>query len=118
MNAPYPLEGKGSSSSVEPPVIQKDLEDDVIAEANKDGTIYLDKDIDLNSKKAKEAIKHEKVHLEQFASGDLDYTDDYVIWKGKKYPRKFNAWYFVESKKEAKRWEGCTIFNIRGLEHM
>jgi len=88
MNAPYPLKGKGDSSIGEPPVIQKDLEDNVIAEANKDGTIYLDKDIDLNSKKAKEAIKHEKVHLKQFADGDLDYTDDYVIWKGKKYPRK------------------------------
>ena len=36
MNAPYPLKGKGDSSIGEPPVIQKDLEDNVIAEANKD----------------------------------------------------------------------------------
>ena len=72
----------------QPEIIQKDLGKDIIAEANKDGTIYLDKDIDLDSKEAKEAITHEKEHIEQFKNGDLDYTDDYVIWKGKKYPRK------------------------------
>ena len=72
----------------QPEIIQKDLDKDIIAEANKDGTIYLDKDIDLNSEEAKDAIAHEKEHLKQFESGELDYTDDYVIWKGKKYPRK------------------------------
>ncbi|HIK87498.1 MAG TPA: hypothetical protein EYG07_03270 [Alphaproteobacteria bacterium] len=69
-------------------IIQKDLDTDIIAEANKNGTIYLDKDIDLNSDKAKEAISHEKQHLAQMNRGDLDYDDDHVYWKGKKYPRQ------------------------------
>ena len=70
-------------------IIEKDnLEDGVIAEAHKDGTIKIDKDIDPNSKKAQEAIRHELHHIKQFKDGDLDYNEEYVFWKGKKYPRK------------------------------
>ena len=32
-------------------------------------------------------IAHEKVHLDQMKRGDLDYDDNYVYWKGKKYSR-------------------------------
>ena len=46
------------------------------------------KDINLDSEKAKLAIADEQVHHDQMQRGDLDYNDDYVIWKGKKYPRK------------------------------
>jgi hypothetical protein len=44
----------------------------------------------------KDVIRHEEVHLEQMGlkkdeSGkyrnDLDYDDEFVYWKGKKYPR-------------------------------
>tara|TARA_Y100000004_G_scaffold160877_1_gene188627 strand:+ start:554 stop:880 length:327 start_codon:yes stop_codon:yes gene_type:complete len=68
-------------------VIKKDLADGVIAEANKDGSIYLDKSVDEDSKLGKEAIKHEKVHLDQMQRGDLSYDDSYVYWKGKRYSR-------------------------------
>ena len=71
----------------QPEVIHKKLEEDVIAEANKDGSIYLDESIPKNSKEGKAAIKHEKVHLDQMDRGDLDYDDNYVYWKGKKYSR-------------------------------
>ena len=27
------------------------------------------------------------VHIDQMKRGDLDYTDSYVFWKGKKYSR-------------------------------
>ena len=33
-------------------------------------------------------IAHEKVHLDQMKRGDLDYDDQNVYWKGKKYSRK------------------------------
>jgi len=69
------------------PVIKKDLEDGVIAEANNDGTIYLDKDVKNGSPLAKEAIAHEMVHMDQMARGDLNYDDNNVYWKGKKYDR-------------------------------
>ena len=71
----------------EPAVIHKQLGEDIIAEANKDGTIYLDESIPINSKKGKQAIRHEKVHLDQMNRGDLNYDDNYVYWKGKKYSR-------------------------------
>jgi hypothetical protein len=69
------------------PVIKKDLEDGVIAEANNDGTIYVDKDVKSNSPLEKEAIAHEMVHMDQMKRGDLDYDDKNVYWKGKKYSR-------------------------------
>lgn len=76
------------NSDQQPEVIKKDLGEDIIAEANKDGSIYLDKDVPKDSKLGKEAIRHEKVHLDQMDRGDLDYDDNYVYWKNKKYPRK------------------------------
>jgi len=69
------------------PVIKKELDDGVIAEANNDGTIYLDKDVKDGSPLAKEAIAHEMVHMDQMARGDLNYDDNNVYWKGKKYDR-------------------------------
>ena len=69
------------------PVIKKELDNGVVAEANNDGTIFLDKDIKNNSPKAKEAVAHEMVHMNQMARGDLNYDDNNVYWKGKEYPR-------------------------------
>jgi len=69
------------------PVIKKELDDGVVAEANNDGTIYLDKDVKDGSPLAKEAIAHEMVHMDQMARGDLNYNDDKVFWKGKEYDR-------------------------------
>lgn len=70
------------------PVIKKDLESGVVAEANNDGTIYVDKDVKSGSPLEKEAIAHEMVHMDQMKRGDLNYDDNNVYWKGKKYSRK------------------------------
>ena len=67
------------------PVFEKDLEDNVIAEANKDGTTFVNKNSSKEQKE--EAIEHEEVHHEQMERGDLDYTDSAVKWKGKTYSR-------------------------------
>jgi hypothetical protein len=69
------------------PVIRKDLEGGVIAEANNDGSIYVDKGVKKGSPLEKEAIAHEKVHLNQMKRGDLNYDDNNVYWKGKAYSR-------------------------------
>ena len=69
------------------PVIRKDLEGGVVAEANNDGSIYVDKSVKKGSPLEKEAIAHEKVHIDQMKRGDLNYDDDNVQWKGKLYPR-------------------------------
>ena len=67
------------------PVIEKDLEEGVVAEANNDMTIFVDKDASPDKKK--EAVAHEMVHIDQMQRGDLDYDDDNVYWKGEEYPR-------------------------------
>ncbi len=81
------MKGMLGLNSSDTPILKRDLDKDVIAEANKDGTIFLDKDVSKNSKLGKEAIAHEKVHLNQMKRGDLNYDDDFVYWKDKKYPR-------------------------------
>ena len=70
------------------PIIVKSLENGIEAEANKDGTIFVDESVNLDTKKGKEIIEHEKVHLDQMERGDLDYDDNYVYWKGEKYSRR------------------------------
>ena len=39
------------------------------------------------SKEGKKIIAHEKVHLDQFDRGDLDYDNETVTWKGKTIAR-------------------------------
>lgn len=69
----------------ETPIYIKKLDEGIQAEANRDGSIYIDPDTPL--KEVKTAISHEKVHIDQMNRGDLDYDDNYVYWKGKKYSR-------------------------------
>lgn len=77
----------GSQDHEDVPIVKKNLEGDVLAEANKDGSIYVDKSVKLNSTRASKIIDHEKVHLDQMERGDLDYDDEFVYWKNKKYSR-------------------------------
>ena len=77
------------------PIYHVDMEDGVLGKANNNGSIIINKDVDPEKKES--VIAHEKVHLEQMgcikdSSGkyrnDLDYDDQNVYWKGKKYSRK------------------------------
>ena len=67
------------------PIYQQDTEEGVMGQANKNGSIILDKN--LSPVQQEDVIRHEKVHLDQMGRGDLDYDDDFVYWKGKKIPR-------------------------------
>ena len=69
-------------------VFKKDLEGSTIAEANMDGTIFIDKSVKLNSELGKRAIKHEMAHLNQIESGRAAYGDDWVMWEGDIFFRK------------------------------
>ena len=77
-------------------IIRKDLPDNIIAEANspahgKDAnTIYLNKKVDPNSELARDALKHEIVHLTamKISPGKLSYTDNSITYEGTTYPRK------------------------------
>ena len=76
-NAPYKIDNT--------PIYNVDMEDGVMGKANNNGTIILNKD--LNPLQRQDVINHEMVHLNQMKRGDLDYDDDFVYWKGKKYSR-------------------------------
>ena len=63
-----------------------DLKDGVMGKANNNLTIIINKDVDPS--RTQDVIDHEMVHIDQMKRGDLNYDDDYVYWKGKKYSRK------------------------------
>ena len=77
-------------------IIRKNLPDNIIAEANSPAhgrdasTIYLNKNIDIDSELAKDALKHEMIHLTamKISPGKLSYTDNSITYEGRDYPRK------------------------------
>ena len=76
-NPPYKMDNT--------PIYNVDMEEGVMGKANKNGTIILNKDLDASQ--CQDVINHEMVHIDQMKRGDLDYDDDNVYWKGKKYSR-------------------------------
>lgn len=71
--------GVDSTSTFDTPVFEKKLDDGIMAEANRDGTIFVDKS--LSPLQKRDAVEHEKVHLEQMQQGKLQYDDYTVTWK-------------------------------------
>tara|TARA_B110000908_G_scaffold172086_1_gene237522 strand:- start:1086 stop:1430 length:345 start_codon:yes stop_codon:yes gene_type:complete len=67
------------TSTHDTPVFKKDLEGNVMAEANRDGTIFVQKG--LSAKQTQDAVEHEKVHIEQMQQGRLQYDENTVTWK-------------------------------------
>ena len=57
----------------------KDLGGEVKAEANRDGTTFIDPRV--KGSERKEAIVHENIHHEQMQQGRLNYDDNNVYWK-------------------------------------
>tara|TARA_R110002012_G_scaffold297874_2_gene495998 strand:- start:992 stop:1375 length:384 start_codon:yes stop_codon:yes gene_type:complete len=76
---------KGPSNT---PIFRKTLEDGVTAEANMDGSIFVDSGIPTNSTKFKKIIKHEMSHKEDIETGRAAYGDEWVMWEDSIYFRK------------------------------
>ena len=68
------------------PIVNVPMEQNVMGRADKRGNILINKDL-KDPKQIQDTINHENVHIEQMASGDLDYDESNVYWKEKKYPR-------------------------------
>jgi len=66
-------------SSYSHPVFEKNLGPNVIAEANRDGTTFVNKNASPAQKR--DAIDEENRHHDQMGQGLLQYTDDMVMWK-------------------------------------
>ena len=69
------------------PILAVDMEDGVLGMAQSDGTILVNKNISPLELKKSKTVEHEMVHIDQMKRGDLNYTNDHVMWKGKKYSR-------------------------------
>ena len=72
-------------SSENTPIYRVDMENGVLGKANKNGTIILNNN--LSPFQEQDVIDHEMVHIDQMKRGDLDYDNNNVYWKGKKYSR-------------------------------
>jgi len=68
------------------PVYATDLDEGILGKANKNGTILVSDKI-TDPEERQSVIEHEKVHIDQMKRGDLDYDNENVYWKGKKYSR-------------------------------
>lgn len=60
---------------------------DLVAKANKNGTIIVNKDRVHDKELMDEAMSHEKQHLKDMKDGNLDYDNLSVTFKGKRYDR-------------------------------
>jgi len=67
------------------PIYESDLGAGILGQSNNNGTILINNKLD--PKFHDEVIKHEEVHINQMSRGDLDYDDNNIYWKGKKYSK-------------------------------
>jgi hypothetical protein len=81
-------EAGGSASVPGTPVIRKDLEPGVLAEANMDGSIYLSNKVQAGSHEETQVLLHEMRHATDLRIGKLVYGDDFVKHNGNTYPRE------------------------------
>ena len=70
------------------PVIRKKLDVGIKAEANIDGTIFLDESVVPGSEEERGILMHEMKHMVDMKTGKLSYDDDNISWMGEKYERK------------------------------
>jgi len=70
------------------PLYRKKLDGGIQAEANKDGTIFIDESVEEGSAQERQILSHEMKHLTDMKIGKLAYDDDYIKWNGQEYLRK------------------------------
>ena len=69
------------------PVIRVPLEEDIMGEANMDGSIYVNENIEPGSYEDRQVISHEMRHATDMRIGKLAYEDDHITYNGEEFPR-------------------------------
>jgi hypothetical protein len=69
------------------PLHRKNLDQGIQAEANNDGTIFIDKSVEPGSAEERQILAHEVKHLTDMKIGKLKYNDNWIQYNGKEYPR-------------------------------
>tara|TARA_R100000278_G_scaffold3540_1_gene6301 strand:+ start:27 stop:461 length:435 start_codon:yes stop_codon:yes gene_type:complete len=70
------------------PVVRKPLAEGILGEANMDGSIYINENIEPGSFIERQVINHEMRHATDMKIGKLAYGDDFVKYDGVTYPRQ------------------------------
>ena len=70
------------------PVIRVPLEEDIMGEANMDGSIYVNEQIVPGSYEDRQTISHEMRHATDIKIGKLSYEDDHLMYNGERFERK------------------------------
>jgi len=70
------------------PVIAKPLGEGIMGEANMDGTIYVNQNLDPNSFEYRQVVNHEMRHATDMKLGKLAYDDDHIMYNGERFERQ------------------------------
>ena len=70
------------------PIIPMPLEEGIMGEANMDGTIYVNNQLNPNSLEYRQTINHEMRHATDMRLGKLAYDDNSVTYNGEVFPRE------------------------------
>ena len=70
------------------PLYRKKLDGGIQAEANDDGTIFIDESVEEGSAQERQILSHEMKHLTDMKIGKLKYDDNHLKYNGIEYPRK------------------------------
>ena len=70
------------------PIIPMPLDENIMGEANMDGTIFVSDKLDPNSPEYRQVINHEMRHATDMKLGKLAYDDDHIMYNGERFERK------------------------------
>jgi hypothetical protein len=76
------------------PILRKPLDEGIKAEANDDGSVFLDISIEPGSEEERQILIHEMVHITDMKTGKLSYTDDAINYMGNTYLRANGKIYY------------------------
>ena len=70
------------------PIIPMPLNENIMGEANMDGSIYVSNKLDPNSFEYRQVVNHEMRHATDMKLGKLAYDDDHIMYNGERFERK------------------------------
>ena len=70
------------------PIIPMPLEEGIMGEANMDGSIYVNQNLDPNSFEYRQVVNHEMRHATDMRLGKLSYDDDHIMYNGERFERQ------------------------------
>ena len=78
----------GETSVPGTPIIAVPLQEGIMGEANMDGTIFVNQNLDPNSFEYRQVVNHEMRHATDMKLGKLAYDDNHVMYNGERFERQ------------------------------